>query len=1520
MQIEGHLDSLTPWGASGWAWISSAPEISLEVEALLDGETIGRTTASEFRSDLLELGKGTGLYGFFLSFEGRLRNGALPTIRIVGADAAKFLTSATWNTVDGHVDSLTRRGAVGWAWIPNRPEAAAEVEALLGDRVIGRATASEPRIDLLQSGRGTGNYGFTLVFDHVLTAEISPAIRVRGPQGSVELPGFYKFAPETDWNPPPVGEHGDAQQREEPAAFGLSVEGHVDSLTRSVASGWAWQPARPDDTVEIEAVLDGRVVGRARANQSRPDLAEHGKGHGNYGFLLSFNAPIYGDKSPNLRVLGPEGPTILPGATEFVDSRPTETSSRPSADAGMSGASLPEIEGGVDLITRWDATGWAWMPVAPNAVVQIEAVLDDRVIGRATANEMRPDLLEYGKGTGLYGFKVSFTEPVIGETPPTLRVLAAIGHGLQGSKTLPAPTDADLVPRSRGSLESLFREHAKYTAQSEDFEEFDPHILGDRIQSDAETRPLLIAFYLPQFHAIPENDLFWGQGFTEWRQLPRGLPRFPGHYQPRIPRDFGFYNLTDHKSLEIQANTAKAAGVSAFAYYYYWFDRKRVLEKPLEILLSSSIDMPFMLIWANENWTRTWDGAESQVLLKQTYDEQDELALLSDLARHFSDRRYVRVDGRPLFVIYNPRNVPDASATIQRWRRTLAEQFSVYPLIFMAQTFGERDPSLYGLDGAIEFPPHKLSDKLPGRPTPDAYSHEFTGRVIAYDDFAKASLNEVDTDFPLIKTIVPSWDNDSRRPNRGLTLENSSPAKYEAWLRALIERAMEKPVFGTPIVAINAWNEWAEGAYLEPDIHFGGAYLNATARALNAGSGQKRLRLPAPTDQVGTQKVSVILPNYNHARFLEERIRTVVDQAVRPNEIIFLDDCSSDNSVELAEKLLRASGISYKIVVNEGNSGCVFKQWAKGLSIAQNDLIWIAETDDSAHPEFLRHVVPAFERDDVMASFGQITCIGEHGHPRDDLFGYYDGLKDFSTGNSTLVPAAKAFSYDFAVKNVIPNASGLVFRKPHLTKQEMERLFEYRFAGDWYFYALVVRGGTIAFSRLAKSYFRVRESSASRDSFFGDRHLNEHRMILEDISRLYDVSAEAKQRHIRELSKHFPGNSLQHLGVRLLPSDADSARLPLRICVAAHSFGIGGGEVLPLELANELKARGHHVTYFVKEKIDQGDGKSLRHRLRPDIPVVYAEEVLPEFSEFLSDYGIQVINSHNVSIDYHLYLSHVSVDIPYIASLHGGYETVADILEPGFVGFLNRTVSLWLSLAEKNKKVLVDKGVNRSGFRRSFNAVPLQAEEWKDRAAFRVQHGIAADTFVMVICSRAIQEKGWRTAIEVTKELNGHAGKKFHLVLIGDGAALPDLKAEYGHDPELTFLGHVDRPSRLLRCFDLGIFPSVYAGETFPLFLLECFSAGIPVVTTDIGEIPDIMGSEPDARPGTLVSVTSGTASIREGMVDHVREIVTGAGVYTKMCHNAGRANERFSMKRLGDLYEEVFRNAVAQSVSELSK
>ena len=348
-----------------------------------------------------------------------------------------------------------------------------------------------------------------------------------------------------------------------------------------------------------------------------------------------------------------------------------------------------------------------------------------------------------------------------------------------------------------------------------------------------EARARAIAFYLPQFHAFEQNDRWWGKGFTEWRNVARGTPRFVGHYQPRIPRDLGFYDLSDARVMHEQARLAARAGIDSFCFYHYWFDGQRIMDGPVERFLEERVDIDFCIMYANENWTRTWDGFERDVLIEQTYRTEDEPGFIADTARYMGHERYTRVAGRPLFILYRPGLLPEARETLARWRRLWTEALGVEPWILMVQGFGDADPREYGLDGAVEFPPHKLVADLPDvNASLTLLDPSHTGHVRDYDAVIARSLDEPAPAFPLVKTVSPSWDNDARREGRGLTLHGATPERYGRWLGGAVERAREHPFAGEPLVFVNAWNEWAEGAYLEPDVHYGHAWLNATRRAV----------------------------------------------------------------------------------------------------------------------------------------------------------------------------------------------------------------------------------------------------------------------------------------------------------------------------------------------------------------------------------------------------------------------------------------------------------------------------------------------------------------------------------------------------------------------------------------------------------------------------------------------------------------------------------------------------------------
>ncbi|ATQ69562.1 MULTISPECIES: glycosyltransferase WbsX family protein [Methylosinus] len=358
-----------------------------------------------------------------------------------------------------------------------------------------------------------------------------------------------------------------------------------------------------------------------------------------------------------------------------------------------------------------------------------------------------------------------------------------------------------------------------------------------------QTPPVtLIAYYLPQFHPIPQNDAWWGKGFTEWTNVTKAVPRFKGHYQPRLPGELGFYDLRNKDVIARQAELARSYGVGGFCFHYYWFDGDRLLETPLNIFLQNpDIDIKFCINWANENWTRRWSGDDKQILKAQRYSPESDAAFARSLEPLFRDPRYIRIDGRPLMLVYRPGLLPDASETVARWREHFAA-IGENPYIVMAQMDDGDDPRLYGMDAAAGFPPHRVgwtATFIPSE-TLERFDAAYHANVVAYEAMIEASLNHRPTGYKLFPGVCPSWDNEARRPGKGSCFAGASPRLYEDWLtgacRAVLTDAQTRD---ERIVFINAWNEWGEGAYLEPDRHYGYAYLVATANALRRVENQR---------------------------------------------------------------------------------------------------------------------------------------------------------------------------------------------------------------------------------------------------------------------------------------------------------------------------------------------------------------------------------------------------------------------------------------------------------------------------------------------------------------------------------------------------------------------------------------------------------------------------------------------------------------------------------------------------------
>lgn len=417
----------------------------------------------------------------------------------------------------------------------------------------------------------------------------------------------------------------------------------------------------------------------------------------------------------------------------------------------------------------------------------------------------------------------------------------------------------------------------------------------------AEQVARLIAVYLPQFHPIPENDEWWGEGFTEWTNVGRAKPLFPGHHQPHLPADLGYYDLRVPEVREKQARLACQYGIHGFCYYHYWFGGRRLLERPFtEVLESRKPDFPFCLCWANENWTRAWDGMDREILVGQDYSPADDLAHIRSLLPAFADPRYIRIDGRPLFLVYSASRLPSALATTDCWRRE-AERAGLGGLFLVrvesVHEWPVGDPRPLGFDAALRFQPsHAIMKQMfgpdaedphrgkVGRLTEDgrlASPEQVAGNLedvvyrigrrlrravvdrilpsmrredevaagghalLDYAEFAWRSLNHPASPYPFIPSVFPAWDNSARKKQNAVIFQGSTPDLYKAWLIRTIQTAGAATFTARsgepPVVFVNAWNEWAEGNHLEPDQRWGRAYLEATRDALIAAAAESGL-------------------------------------------------------------------------------------------------------------------------------------------------------------------------------------------------------------------------------------------------------------------------------------------------------------------------------------------------------------------------------------------------------------------------------------------------------------------------------------------------------------------------------------------------------------------------------------------------------------------------------------------------------------------------------------------------------
>jgi len=349
------------------------------------------------------------------------------------------------------------------------------------------------------------------------------------------------------------------------------------------------------------------------------------------------------------------------------------------------------------------------------------------------------------------------------------------------------------------------------------------------------TKARLIAYYLPQYHPIRENDEVWGKGFTEWTNVTKAKPLYKGHVQPHLPADLGFYDLRVPEVREAQANMARAYGIEGFCYWHYWFEGRRVIERPFEeIVHSGKPDFPFCLGWANHTWSGIWMGDPKKIIIEQTYGgREDHERHFYAMLKAFQDKRYMTVEGKLLFVVFAPGHMKDAREFTDCWRE-LALKEGLKGFYFVG--LGIDDPQKYGMDAFSLVPPAVQITQMPirwkAKLTYRLFKKSFAEhkakvlkrpRVYAYSDLVNVATKRQMAAQEL-PCILSNWDNTPRSQLRGVVLEGSTPALFKKYCEYAL-RSVEGNKEQEKIVFLRSWNEWAEGNYLEPDRETGHGYL-----------------------------------------------------------------------------------------------------------------------------------------------------------------------------------------------------------------------------------------------------------------------------------------------------------------------------------------------------------------------------------------------------------------------------------------------------------------------------------------------------------------------------------------------------------------------------------------------------------------------------------------------------------------------------------------------------------------------
>jgi glycosyltransferase involved in cell wall biosynthesis len=658
--------------------------------------------------------------------------------------------------------------------------------------------------------------------------------------------------------------------------------------------------------------------------------------------------------------------------------------------------------------------------------------------------------------------------------------------------------------------------------------------------------------------------------------------------------------------------------------------------------------------------------------------------------------------------------------------------------------------------------------------------------------------------------------------------------------------------------------------------------------------------------------ISIIVPNFNHEKYLALRLDSIYSQTYQNFEVILLDDASTDRSIDVLTRYQKAHPQNTRLVVNENNSGGVFHQWTKGLQLAQGDIVWIAESDDWCSDNFLETLTPFFENEAVQLAYSRTVFMdASSGEPQWSINEYLYDIDPQRWAAPIIETANKIVAEAFAIKNIIPNASSAIFRNPGAMELLEDQSWQnMRTCGDWIFYLHLIRGGVLAYSPAASNYYRIHDGNTSVKSHDDDVFYAEHEIVARTVQQYYRVSPDVfiRQRknliaHWRETRSLFSEDAFEACYSLSRIESAAICRFP-NLLMAGYGFCSGGGETFPVELANLMKAAGYNVTYL--DCAQEPRNQDVRRKLRRDIPIV---SDIPHLEKIVSDFGIDLIHSHHAWVDSTILdILPEEGDVKTIVTLHGMYETINSVDLKFILPRLVKRSGRLIYVAEKNISALTaHKWNDEKKLVRIENALSVSEFEPVSRSDL----GISEDAFVLMLISRAMEAKGWQEATDIVSAAREQSEKDIHLVLVGDGPEYDRLDAMQ-LPPFIHLEGFQGNVRGYFSCSDVGILPSKFRGESFPMVIIECLQAGRPIVVSALGDIPYML-SGADGPAGILVELDGFEINVSL-WAEKIAHLASDRIACTSLQSRVFSAAQKFDSAIMIKKHDEVYRSVLDES------